>query len=349
MMTQALLQKQDALDHLSSAWLSLPVEKGTLLVRAGGKVMGLVLVVAFCGAIVWVCHLHKSRDGLLRWWALDTFDDPFQQVIIHAVESIRESIRILAVTLKPVGFVDSGLVDSEGKAPQGMVLVGKGAPQSMLRFVAQRGLHNLSVPHMRDLIKLAPLQLASSVPKLEHDLAVSCVSAILPELSAEDVALLARRHRVTKAPPSSLSTVLDSGGLKHVEGILEADDSIAIRAQIHQKEVSAAIEEGRLQALSKGPPKPRKLTGVPSWQCFTREQAQKFCPDVRGCRVDKDERLHFRWNVAYPCDSAPFFRTKVWHTSTSQRQALMHCLSWAWRQHFEHTGELCPYKLGEEL
>lgn len=348
-MTESLLQAQDDLHRLSRSWLSLLAEPGALLVKAGDCVqMGLVLVVSPYGVILWKCHLCRTGDQHDRWWELDQSPDPLFQLLIDDVSSIK----LLDVTMQPVAFaLASRIVDDKGRPPTGMVLVSKGKPAAdLLQFAARKGFHNLSMQHMRDLVAIVPLKgVAKPFPRLEHDLAVACIIACVPELSEADASELVRTWRGSRPPPSAWETVLDTSGLQHVRGILEEEDAEAIRKSVHTRELAKAVEEGRRQALQKGPRKPRKLVGVPAWTSFTREQAQKYCPDIMGCRVDKDEKLHFRWKIAYPCDSAPFSCTKVWNKTNSERQALMHVLNWAWTRHAEHTGESCPFNLDDAL
>lgn len=78
-----------------------------------------------------------------------------------------------------------------------------------------------------------------------------------------------------------------------------------------------------------------------------QEWAKQFLPQVKGCTVHKDVRLHFRWVVAYPRDVSPYVKSAVWNEQVTQRQALLKCLRWAWQAHLEKTGEAPPWKLDD--
>lgn len=347
MMTETLLQKQGELHQLEMTWLSLLAEKGTLIVKAAGPViMGLVLDASPYGVYYWKCDLHKSADNQHRWWTLDATAAPYGQLVITDIAGIKAT----EVTLQPPALSwAGGWVDAAGARPAGLILVAKGQPLDLLPFAARHGFHNMSMQHLRDLVHAVPLEVSKPLPKNEHGLASACILAGSPGCTEQEAEELAKHFRGTTPVQATWAIVLDSAGLAYAEGILDNDDAAAIRKHVHTKEVQRAVEEGKRQALQKGPRKPRKLTNVLAWASFTRDQAQQFCPPIKGCRVDKDERLHFRWKIAYPCDSAPFSCTKVWHASTSQRESLLHCLSWAWRKHAEATGEACSYKLEEEI
>ncbi len=103
---------------------------------------------------------------------------------------------------------------------------------------------------------------------------------------------------------------------------------------------ASAKAKGKAKARPKARPRagPRldKVT-------FTREEAKTFLPGVVGCNIKKDEVLHMRWQVRYPNPMAPFSTSSVWNDEITERAALFHCLTWAWRCHTEQTHEVCPF------
>ena len=78
---------------------------------------------------------------------------------------------------------------------------------------------------------------------------------------------------------------------------------------------------------------------------LTREQAKAFLPQIVGCTIQKDTKLHMRWKGIYPNEEAPFSISKVWDEKTSDREAMLKCLNWSWDCHSEVTGEACPFDL----
>lgn len=101
---------------------------------------------------------------------------------------------------------------------------------------------------------------------------------------------------------------------------------------------------GPLRALTRTTPaKPvKKFVDIDGE--LTGEAARDYIPDVPGCRIVKDTKLHMRWTVPYPRAEPPKSTSKAFGTS-DDRSALFHCLRWVWTVHHECTGQECPFEL----
>ena len=85
------------------------------------------------------------------------------------------------------------------------------------------------------------------------------------------------------------------------------------------------------QINNKGKPGGRKtkakprlvVTGAAGGKPLTKDQAKALLPTGVGININKDTKLHMRWNVSYPNPSAPFTYSRVWNEVRSDRESMM--------------------------
>lgn len=346
-MTSALDAVGEDLCRLKKLWLGLLAEKGCLLAKISGGIsqFGIVVSVSSWAVMVWHCTVHKATDGK-RFWTLSKGPASFSQMLVDD----HTTVRALQVSLLPVAVSNArGLKHENGDGITSMVIVAMpGAVASpLLTFAARHAFKNMTMKQLRDLISEANLEIARPLPRSERDLVGAVMRAVLPDISDDDIAKAFEKHRRKTAQPSVWKSALNSSNICHIEGLLDADDAIELRKEVHAREVSSAVAEGK-RIAAKGVRKPRKMQGLPNRGIVSREEAAAYLPSVAGCTISKDERLHYRWKVSYPADEAPFTCSKVWNQTTTQRSALLVVLRWAWAAHVKHTGEPCPYNLEDE-
>ena len=131
-----------------------------------------------------------------------------------------------------------------------------------------------------------------------------------------------------------------------LEGALPADELQDTKQAVLQHEVLRK-ERAHRSALgtSSGSTARRvgRLKAVPEYEAYTVRDLSQYLLAVRGCTLRRDGARFMRRQVFYPRSEPPFSTSLVWNEVTSERQAAMHCLTWAWASHTEATGEACPY------
>lgn len=346
-MTCALLQAVDhplGLQALKLAWFGMLADTGAFLVAdlAGAHMSGIVVSISPWLVIVWKCNAHIAQGGK-RFWRLDVSEQALERVLVTDLVAFRAlDVHLLTPAISRA----HGFVDSSGALLPGCIIAPQpGAePMPLLEFGARRCFKNLTMTQLRDLIEAAPLRVQKPYPRRELDLVMACIYVVLPELELSEIEASAHKHRGCKQVASTWGSAINSTNLAHIEGLLDNDDAACIRARVHQQEVAAAVSAGKTLAQKKGPRRPRRLVALQG-QSFSKEQAAAWLPQVVGCTISKDTRLHGRWKVSYPCDTAPFVCSKVWNAERSERAALFFVLRWAWAAHTQKVGEPCPYDL----
>ena len=145
--------------------------------------------------------------------------------------------------------------------------------------------------------------------------------------------------------PGPYATVLSSAAVDLLEGALPTDELKDTKEAVLEHErrrkgphTTAPDSSGSSKARRVG-----RLKAVPEYEEYTVKHLSQYLPAVAGCTMRRDGKRFMGWQVFYPRPSPPFSTSLVWNELTTERQAAMHCLMWAWRCHTEATGEECPF------
>jgi hypothetical protein len=96
----------------------------------------------------------------------------------------------------------------------------------------------------------------------------------------------------------------------------------------------------KAKPLAKKKPAP-KLKGA----VFRSEDINAYLPKMIGCYTSIETVWHHRVRIFYPTAAPPGYKESTFEKAGSQRQAVLMCVRWAWAQHTEATGAICPYDL----
>lgn len=114
--------------------------------------------------------------------------------------------------------------------------------------------------------------------------------------------------------------------------------------QVSKPKASARQASGSKSSASRKTPAKLVQKAMEVNAKLDREYAAKYIPQVTGCSIYKDTKLHMRWSASYPTASPPHSTSQAFGVS-SDRDAMLHCLRWLWTQHAAHGGGECPFAL----
>lgn len=368
--SRAMLSLGGDVAMLRLCWFSMLAQPGTVIMNsAHPSQVGLVLSASRWGVIVLLVS-PKQRCGMkfvvlpetyeqFKWEQFQiTNPDDWQCLVLEAVPPAVQASRIAA----NAGSVSVGL---------GIVLTNRfDRPSTLMRHVAQCAFPRMTMVELRRLYAHLKLP-AKPKPKTEHELVKALVKALCPGITdAEFAAIMEKRGA---KPESPFHTPITTEDLADLEGTMDEDALKALRKTVvdHEQRVrqtrmrSAAAAKassapssssgrqtravarssrGHPVAEHAGPRAPREKQ-VENTQQYTEADLSPMLPQVPGCTLVRDGSLHMRWSVRYPNPSAPFSTSKVWDETTSERDAALLCLKWAWRCHAQLTGESCGWDL----
>ena len=264
-----------------------------------------------------------------------------------------------------------------GEKPQ-IVIQLEEKPVPLMTCAARRAFKNMTVQYMGQLLTSLSLK---RLPK-EIELAAALVEKVLG-ISAEAAMKIALQHRFGDKVAQPFSGNLASGAnLDAVSHLFGQEDQEEVKKVVEKekvarakrmktlskekaakvKETSAAGAEGASSSSaaagssssgSSGPGAPPTSGGAVQWprqSGVTPAWAKRLLPQVPGCRIAKDNRRHFRWEVTYPRAEPPYSRSCGFGRAGAEneeavRAALARCIHWAWQQHVDAGGEPMPFSL----
>ena len=117
---------------------------------------------------------------------------------------------------------------------------------------------------------------------------------------------------------------------------------------MRREHASQAEEDAMPKPKAKAKAKRTKPVGVKD--ADSHIAAKKHLPPVPECTISLQTEWHTIWRIEYPKASPPYSHNVsfVEGSAASKRKALMQALEWAWAEHFEATGQPCPYDFSAE-
>jgi hypothetical protein len=333
---------------LRKAYLSLLAEELTFLVQRGvNGVRGLVLASTEHGVLLW--HGTRAVDAIGEnfWFLFAHRAGDAQLYSQHVIENLEDYMIIQMVALPPCIAMRKFGVALGARAKQVLLCQKPNTtPMRLLEFAASHGLWSLNCDRMKKLANEIDLEWPKPKPRTEFEIARTLVHKILPALSELEVDNVIENWRGARRP-SCWTSSFTATNVDHVVNVLDPDGQRAARERVSSQARDAAERDlrarraaGKRTARAKQRP---RTSGGPIHHIVTLEEAKTWLPGVAGCNVSFDDKLHMRWKVSYPNPSAPFTASSVWNEEVSSKEALYHCLRWAWECHELLTGESCPF------
>lgn len=226
-------------------------------------------------------------------------------------------------------------------------LLVQGSGNRVLPFAAKVGFRTMTVPQLKMLYKALEVPHKGAAPSTEHTSTFAMVRHCFPTWTDDEVlaAVSMRSAKVASQVPAIIT---------------EADvPTLAASYDDEEEKVEQQIEEilkGRLKGATKSGGGKKQAAGsrkVPAQPVkktldvqgeLTKEAAASYIPQVKGCSIYKDTKLHMRWVCSYPTPSPPHSTSQAFGVS-SDKAAMLHCIKWLWAQHVANGGEECPYLL----
>lgn len=181
----------------------------------------------------------------------------------------------------------------------------------------------------------------------------------LPDATEEEVVQMFnfRGCRQKEEPTSVFS---DPANAELAEGVLDDDEVLEVKARISKSRstsnladkcaASVATARGSKAASSAPNARPlgrKPLPAVPIGQTtYSVEVMNSYCPPVQGCKITLEDKWHSRYRVR--CPKAPPNQTSKCFggaSGTTEHDAVVFCLTWAWNVHAQVTSQSCPYEL----
>lgn len=328
---------------IDKAFLALLAEPRTVLHHKKNGCTGLVLESSSYGVVMW--SLEPLNMSGLRWWrpCIGTTDGAqvFRQVTL-VDPSDWVSIEIEPV---PPAVLASKYPGVPAILDGGMALLPTSSPEPLVKAAARLAFKRMNTMQLRLLAPLLDIPVPSPQPKSEYEWCRLLVSSVLDPIDPSEVDKLIDEFR-GRAARSTWSTMLTENDASLVDGLLDADDVKEVRQAVVEKAAAAKKRSDAQKAPAKGPRAPRKMA-IAEQQEYTADFGRQFIPKVKGCSLSKDEALHYRFKISYPTGAPPYSTSCAWSSGVSQRQALMHCLRWAWDHHTRVTGERPPHTFDE--
>jgi hypothetical protein len=331
--------------NLKNTYLSMLVPPGSLLVR---KSLGMesaiyVLGTNANGVLGWKCKMRLMPEGKVLI-ELD-FSNPAHgwKVATVCEENLEDCVSNEVKVLCPA-LAKSILPGVDGV---GIRLVSTRASSgTLLQVAARTGFRHLTVALMKQLYKFLEVPHKGKAPNTEDTICFALVKHVYHDKSEEEIrAMVAARG--SRRPPAVEPTIESHDVDEVAQGFGEDEEDMVrheLKALPSVKKNAAAGAGGKGSRGSKREPARPVKKMIDLAGELTPDIASTFLPDVPGCRIIKDLKLHMRWQVSYPSELPPHTTSKAIGVAGDQA-ALMFCLKWAWDRHSDQTGELCPWEL----
>lgn len=364
--TMALIETGGDCKRISSAWLTLLLSPGSVVMKSGDKPLGgLVMYTTQFGCMLAVLRRivlkPPSGEKIVVYIVSEAQDASFRFAMVED-PSVWKAAAAKPVPPILLQHMCRGLSPTE--LPTGIVIMLDAPPNALLKFAARQSFRSMSLVHLRKLAKMLLVGRSGLDTWPEKRLLTALVQYLLQDSSENEVnAIVAARTKIPE-PEVSLLTQLVEDDL--VEGLFERDDAHEIK--LHAKKIIARKKADDLQkkkttsatapsagctetggaCSSSHVGKRTPVQSAPPTGGLSSSEAQQFKPQVVGCSLYKDTALHMRWSARYPREEPPYSCTKAWTTTgLTDRQAMCFCLRWLWDRHKEATGEECPHELAD--
>lgn len=320
------------------------VPEGVLLANTDDlQSMVYVLGTTSHGLLGWRCRARRATDDDID--ITFDFESPKEKWSFMTVhEGNLESFRCSAVKTFCPAVARSMLGNRRQHNGIHMITTKQSGGAPLLQFSARTGLRGLTVALLKRLYTYLEVPHKGAMPSTEYTLAFALIKHILPSLDNEQVkSIVALRGAVRK--PAVEATICE-GDIEDVAQDFGSDEEAVVKKDLKVIAAGKKSPGGAggvaTRSARKEPAKPvqKQLTieGV-----LSAEAAKEYLPDVPGCRIWKDTKLHMRWSVAYPKQDPPRSASKAIGV-LGDRQAMEYCLRWAWAEHTAATGQPCPWQ-----
>lgn len=343
--TSAMVMCKDSPGDLKTSWLSLLVPDGILVAskKEGVELMTYTLGSTVHGALGWRCTGHRvgSQAVIVQLRSSSTSNECAWRHILVTKSNLDDwvctGLEVVSPAFGPCRWPD-------GAIEKGIhLLVDKSPRTSLLRFAAATGFRTLTVALMKKLYKLLAVPHKGAMPSTEMTVAFALVRHCMPEKTPDEVKAIVGRRFSSRPPP--------------IEATITAEDLPMVVKDFGEEDEKAVKNDLKLIEKLKGggastvpaktgramPAKPVQKDLIVEGQ-LSSEHARQYLPDVRGCTIHKDVRLHMRWCATYPKKLPPRSATNAFGVM-GDREAMMYCLRWVWQEHTAATAEECPYNL----
>ena len=379
MATNAMVILGADVAKLKQCWRSLLALPGCLLRRNGQPYAGVVIKTTMWGALILRGRCLKLSQDVYCWDFSSLSEPLYEHAIITDYREWRSAaLKPLAPACQASRIKELG-VEDHPPLPHGRVaLAERAAVAPVLEASANEAFPNMTMAHLQ-LLKDA-MGVSGNKNVTEYVARRRLVEAALPGRSCEEYDAIMAKSKC-KAP-ERFSTVLTTASVDNVDGIIDQDLFKALKEKVRkgsteklQRDIidsanrsnstksaadpcAAAASSSKAipkRAASRGarsrkePAKPRALV-LPPGNTWTKEQIDPFIPKVTGCCISRDGTLHMRWKVKYPNAVPPFSTSLVWNDAVSERDSVLFCLQWVWREHVRNNPEeVCPWIFPDSL
>jgi hypothetical protein len=333
---------------LHKSWLSLLVEPKTFLIQKGlGGIRGLALSATEHCVVLWRGEYAKDAVGDKFWFRLDKLTDPGICWTQHVIENVDNYLVMEMQALPPcvgVGrFADCSMDHSKC-----IVICPPLESQAMklVDYAARHAFRTLNVDQMKKLADEYKLLWPKPKPKTEFDIARFLMHNFLPKFSSIQVDNLIDEFRHARKP-SVWKSSFTAGNVDLVAKVVDTDGAALAKERVatkaldkEERDLQSRRAAGKRTARQKYT---KRSIGDSITHDFTCNEAKEWCPQVLGCNLSIDDKKHMRWIISYPNKESPFATSAVWNADVTSKQALYHCLRWAWECHELATTEVNPY------
>jgi hypothetical protein len=339
--TELMLSVGTDYKKMKTAWLAMLVQPGTILFHqnTGLKEAIYVIDVNEFGVTRVVVDV-KNTKGIK---SVELYREPFEVKFV-VVDTLVGWYTML-VDVEPPCKAATNLESTEFV---GIVAFPCGTDlEPVPRASARRGYAGLTVTFMKKLMTLWDLKFDGPRPELEADVSYACVQHMFPTSCDEDIKLMVARRFEKRIPRyTRFDTVLDKSNIEAMEEGMDDDlhkEAVDVVEGIAKYKSMKKATKEIIKKITKNISKKKTINDVKDI-VLTQAWAKLYLPPAPGCTLEKDMVLHFRWKAHYPRDEPPYSFSCVF-TAGGMRASLMGVLAWAWNEHFEATGETCPYNL----
>ena len=342
--TSLMVSCQHDPESTQNSWLSLLAVPGTLLYNTslGLASLGCVLDTNRRGVILW--NIRPVVAGGQRKLA---FDPPvgvdkwrYEHIVKLDDWCCQETENLPPCLCKEL------LADG---TPRGLTIaIPKPTGMAILKHSAMHAFPKLTVPYLKKLVSFLEVPCAH-MPQVEVELLTLLLNYLLPTLTGPERAeILAKRTLKSKIKFDSILTV---AGIEDV--IAQCADHDDVDAAVAEaKKYAHAVEGIKAAAFAKAKAKAKgaavkKKKKLAAKDTASVEEARKYLPPRDGCQLYMESEWHLRWKVTYTTVLLPSTTSACFEEGCdeSKRNALTHCLRWAWAEHERYSGEACPWDL----
>ncbi len=322
---------------IQKCWLALLASPGVVLLSSEPPHFRLVLA-----SNQWLVLYQPLRTITLK----DT-----QKILIPNMNSGPKATVLTAwqgVRVVRVRAISPAKVAKEAEnsdTARGIAFMKLRAASSLAECAAREGFRQLNKPYLDKLLALQRIDWKKGrKPKTLVDAVKFLVRHFIPSASAEEIAEAgANRDQMHLQREVAECSVLAKGdNLAAMADCIASDDEEFVANTVAN--AKKLVSEDQPQQVS-GNPKEWIRKPVDPSMSYTLAEARKMIPQVRGCKLDLDQKRFHRWKLYYPRRTWPKNKTQAYGDGTglNETEALIACLKQGWAWHLEATGKECPY------